>query len=228
MWLIALAIVWGLAAPLWAEDEGGAPSPQPVIENQVPADFQTGVFDMSGNRLGANMEEVHAKEQARLDAFAVSHPDPGDGSGMHDMQGRYLGQNMKEAAQAGNIQYDPTNPEEIQKEVQSHHTENIYLNPDTWEWSSFGANGKHGVTREEFEADREQNLHRMFGEDARAAMRHGQGQNKQVDEAMELSVKQAEQDEKNAMAELAKEKERSQKLIPRSLISVEKQGGERK
>lgn len=281
-WVLLLALVVGVAAPLRAEDDGGAPAPQAVVEQAPPAEppavvaspqqpvveqpqgmtewhsnlgegekvFHSqedadaysrsrgvvplppgspqGVYGEGGVYLGKTMDEVQAKEQARLEAFAATHPAPADGSGMHDIQGRYLGENMKEAAQAGNIQYDPTSPEEIEKQIQSHGTKNIYLDEDTWGWTSFGANGKHGVTREEFEADREANLHRMFGEEARATLRQGRGElGPQVDAQMDATVKQAEQAEKEGLAELAKEKERLQKLIPRSLISIER-GSEQK
>lgn len=227
-WLVSLLLVSWAASPLWAEDDGSAPPQQPVVENQVPPGFQTGVFDMSGNRVADSMEQHQAQQQAQLEAFQTTHPDPGDGSGLHDMQGRYLGKNMKEAAQAGNIQYDPTSSEEISKQVDRHGTENIYLDEDTWEWSSFGSNGKHGVTKEKYQADREQDVRTMFGEEARAAMRHGRGElGPQVDAQMDATVKGMEKSEKESQAELAKEKERLQKLIPRTLISVE-QGGEQK
>ena len=111
---VAIVLVVGLAASVWAEDDG-APLPQPVVENQVPADFQTGVFDMSGNRLGANMEEVHAKEQAKVETFQATYPDPGNGSGFRDMHGNYLGANFREAAEAGLLPgVDPKVPYDVE------------------------------------------------------------------------------------------------------------------
>ena len=67
-WMTVLALVLGLAAPLWAEDDGGAPAPQPVVENQVPPDFQPGVFDMQGNFQGNTVEEANAKMNAEYHA----------------------------------------------------------------------------------------------------------------------------------------------------------------
>lgn len=71
---VVLAVVLGLAVPTFAEDQmqdwtGGqaAPAPAPV-ENQVPADFQPGVFDMQGNFMGNTVEEANAKANAEYHA----------------------------------------------------------------------------------------------------------------------------------------------------------------
>lgn len=193
----------------------------------LPPGSPQGVYGEGGVYLGRTTEEVQAKEQARLDAFAATHPDPGDGSGIHDMQGRYLGKNMKEAAQAGNIKYDPTSPEEIEKAIQSNHTENIYLDEDTWGWMSFGKNGKHGVTKEEFFDDTEEKAQREL---RLRGMTEGRGKlGPQVDAQIDATLKQHEQSEKEHAEWLAKERERAQKLIPRTLVSKEHgQGSEQK
>lgn len=68
LWVGVLVLVLGVAAPLWAEDDGGAPAPQPVVENQVPPDFQPGVFDMQGNFQGNTVEEANAKMNAEYHA----------------------------------------------------------------------------------------------------------------------------------------------------------------
>ena len=157
-WVAALVLGMGLAAPALADDQvvqdwtGGqtAPAPAPV-ENQVPADFQTGVFDMSGNRLGANMEEVQAKEQARLEAFQATHPDPGDGRGIRDMQGRFLGANVREAAETGNIQLgDPLDAVDPARLRELHGADKVYVDPQTGMATVYATQDGRVVSKEEW------------------------------------------------------------------------------
>ena len=192
----------------------------------LPPGSPQGVYGEGGVYLGRTNEEVRAKEQAKFDAFAATHPDPGDGSGIHDMQGRFMGKNTAEAAAAGFVA-DPTSPEEIQKEVQRHGTENIYFNKETGDWIDFGKNGKHGVMREEFFDDTEEKAQREL---RLRGMTEGRGKlGENVDRQMDETIRQHEQSEKEHAEWLAKERERAQKLIPRTLVSVEKpQGNEQK
>ena len=222
-WLIVLALMVGGAVALWADDDGGAPPPQPVVENQVPPDFQTGLFDMSGNRVADSLEAYQVQRQAKLEAFASSHPAPADGSGIHDVHGNYLGATLREAAEAGNIQYDPTSPEEIQKAVQSHGTQNVYLDQDTWSWVSYGASGKHGVTQEEFFADQERNNAKM-----NTMMRGvlGGADDPAVDAQTKNAISQTleliEKSEREQAADLQRQREEAKKIVPlRTLRSLE-------
>jgi len=213
-----------VAAPLWAEDDGGAPAPQPVIENPAAAQ---GVYDQQGNRLGNTIEEVQAQiqaqaqaeHQARIAEFQQSHPDPGNGSGFRDMQGNFMGKNAAEAAAAGFVP-DPRSPAEVEDAMRRHGTKNIYYDEQTGDWHSFNINGKNGITREEFFAEKERSeaaMNALF----RKGMNEGRGKlGENVDRQMDETIKVQEQMEKDQAEALAREKGLTKADVVKAIRSV--------
>jgi len=224
-WLIVLALMVGGAVALRADDDGGAPPPQSVVENQVPADFQPGVFDMQGNYQGANMEEVQAKRQAQVEAFAASHPDPGDGSGFRDMEGRYLGSTFKEAAEAGLLPgVDPKVPYDVEGAkalAERHGAEKVYIDQQTGAAVIYGDSRGNVVTKEQFFADQER-LTKEQNDSLRQLIGAGKGEDQQTDAAINMSLDALEKSERDAAAALQQEREKEAKMVPlKSLRSFE-------
>ena len=98
-WVVVLALVVGVTAPLWSEDDSGAPPPQPVVENRVPADFQTGAFDMSGNRMRSTVEEANANLMAQQ--AAERQAQPFDRVTANDLAARYGAEKVNIDPQTG-------------------------------------------------------------------------------------------------------------------------------
>ena len=96
--LMALFLV---ATPVWADDGGAPPpqpvvdQPQPVVENQVPADFQTGAFSMDGRRLGDTAQEANAVLMAEQAAERAKNP-PNPFAGTPDEQHNYYDPQTKQ------------------------------------------------------------------------------------------------------------------------------------
>ena len=231
--LTVSVLLFLVAAPLWAEDDGGAPPPQPV-ENQVPADFQTGLFDMSGNRVADSMEQYQAQQQAQREAFQASHPDPGDGSGFRDVHGNYLGANFREAAEAGLLPgVDPKVPYDVEGAkalAERHGADKVNIDPQTGDAFTYSDSRGNVVTKEEFFAD-QQRLIKEQNDSLRQLIGQGQGKDQQTDAAISMSVEALEKSERESKEALEREKAQAEKIVPlRTLRSLEagRQGGEQK
>ena len=241
-WLVSVLLVAWAAAPAFADDPpmqdwtGGqtAPAPAPVVENQVPADFQTGVFDMGGNRLGANMEEVQAKEQAKVEAFQAAHPDPGNGSGFRDLHGNYLGANFREAAEAGLLPgVDPKVPYDVEGAkalAERHGAEKVYINPQTGDAFTYGTQDGRVVTKEEFFAEQERTIKKN-----NAVMRGvlGGADDPAVDAQTKNAISQTlaviEKSEREQAEDLQRQREEAKRYVPaKTLRSFEANSSQEK
>lgn len=240
-WVAALVLAVGLAVPVWAEEPmqdwtGGQTAAPAPVENQVPADFQSGVFDMSGNRLGANMEEVQAKEQARLEAFQAAHPDPGDGSGIRDTQGRFLGATLREAAAAGNIQLgEPLDAVDPLRLRERYGEDKVYVD-EKGQAFVYGSQDGRVLTAEEAAAEAERlgiefkEFNRKWLEGAVGAERkksRNLGESYTIDDlraeqAVSASIENQRQLERDVDQEIEKVKEETRKVVPlKTLRSLE-------
>lgn len=167
-WIVALTLILGSVSPVLAEDQpmqdwtGGQTAPAPVAENQVPADFETGLFDMNGNRVADSLEQHQTQQQAQIEAFQATHPDPGDGSGFRDVRGNFLGANFREAAEAGLLPgVDPNVPYDVDgaKALAARHgADKVYVDPQTGGAFTYGTQDGRVVTKEEFFAEQERTI----------------------------------------------------------------------
>ena len=222
-WGVVLVLGVGVAAPLWAEDDGGAPLPQPVVEQpQAPTEWHV--------NLGEGEQVFHS--QAESDAYGRSRgwePTPGFQEGVFDKGGRFLGKNKAEADAntADERAAERAKPVNIWEGTPDEH--NNYYDPQKKQWSGlFMVNGR-AVTPQEYEADAHAKRE-AFLEGGRKAIRDAKaehGRKNQHDQeleqgALDATIAQHEQTEKGMAEEGEKLHEEMTRLVPsRTLRSFE-------
>jgi hypothetical protein len=226
--MIVLALVLGLAAPLWAEDQPAVVEQAPVVEPPVVEQPQAPT-EWHAN-LGEGEKVFHS--QADADAYGrsrgVQQPPPGSPQqGVFSLQGEFLGNTQAEADAKLNADYN-AQPHSIWDGTPNE--DKVYYDPQTGRSVGvYATQDGRVVTKEEFFAEQERNNAKM-----NAVMRGvlGGADDPAVDAQTKNAISQTlaviERTEREQAEDLQRQREEAARYVPaRTLRSLESNGGDK-